>query len=68
MELDEKDLEVVLRLVTDDLGALKMMKRNLLFDKKSFSNLFFDSQLEDYNLLIAEDEGLLVKILNFMEE
>lgn len=68
MELDEKDLEVVLRLVTDDLGALKMMKRNLLFDKKSFSNLFFDSQLEDYNLLIAEDEELLVKILNFMEE
>lgn len=68
MELDEKDLGVVLRLVTDDLGAVKMMKRNLLFDKKSFSNLFFDSQLESYNLLIAEDEELLVKILNFMEE
>lgn len=68
MELKREDLEVVLRLVTDDLGAVKMMKRNLLFDKKSFSNLFFDSQLESYNLLIAEDEELLVKILNFMEE
>lgn len=68
MELKKEDLEVIRRLIFEDLDSLRMMKKDLLFQKNYISNVFFDTQLLDYNSQIDEDEKLLVKILNFMEE
>lgn len=68
MELKREDLEVIRRLIFEDLETLRMMKKDLLFQKNYISNVFFDTQLLDYNSEIDEDEKLLVKILNFMEE
>lgn len=68
MELKREDLEVIRRLIIEDLDTLRMMKKDLLFQKNCISNVFFDAQLVDYNSQINEDEKLLLKIIKIMEE
>lgn len=68
MELKREDLEVIRRLIIEDLDTFRMMKKGLLFQKNYISNVFFDAQLVDYNSQINEDEKLLLKIIKIMEE